>query len=98
MRLDKEYAIYTQIDKQMDLKSYYLQIIFFLHYGSFFFFFLENRARQTRPKKIILLLKYQIQKTYKYSKERSSSKIKQKKENLARRARACAKTLPCRHV
>ena len=44
MRLDKEYAIYTQIDKQMDLKSYYLQIIFFSHYGSFFFFFLENRA------------------------------------------------------
>ena len=43
MRLDKEYAIYTQIDKQMDLKSYYLQIIFFSHYGSFFFF-LENRA------------------------------------------------------
>ena len=38
MRLDKEYAIYTQIDKQMDLKSYYLQIIFFSHYGSFFFF------------------------------------------------------------
>ena len=42
MRLDKEYAIYTQIDKQMDLKSYYLQIIFFSHYGSFFFFFGES--------------------------------------------------------
>lgn len=34
MRLGKEYAIYTQIDKQMDLKSYYVQIIFFLNYGS----------------------------------------------------------------
>ena len=45
----------------------------------FFFFFFYKQACQNRPK-IILLLGDQIQKSYEYSKERSSSKLKQEKK------------------